>query len=93
MANDKKSTDQENVSMGQHNKKPDRNANPQPVPEDASNTANYKGAVDLGTDGTKATASQQQGQGSWNAKSHDNRSGSDSNNSGGGQGSKNKTGK
>lgn len=36
-----------------------------------SNTANRKGAVDEGRDGTKPTASQQQGQGSWRAKDRD----------------------
>jgi hypothetical protein len=36
-----------------------------------SNEANRKGAVDEGRHGTKPTASQQQGQGSWNAKDRD----------------------
>lgn len=87
MANEK---DQKNKD-GQENSKPPRNANSQPMPDEYSNEANHKGAVDLGTDGTKATASQQQGQGAWNAKDHDdNRTGS--RNSSGGQGAKNKTG-
>lgn len=91
MANEKKSSDKENKDGQQHNKPP-RNANSQPMPDEYSNEANHKGAVDLGTDGTKATASQQQGQGSWDAKNNDgNRNGS--RDSGGGQGSKNKTGK
>lgn len=92
MANDRKNTDKENISSGKENQKPDRNANSQPMPNEFSNEANHKGAVDLGTDGTKATASQQQGQGAWNAKDHDNRSGSSSGGGGGGQGGKNKTG-
>ncbi|MDX5348870.1 MAG: hypothetical protein LPJ89_01730 [Hymenobacteraceae bacterium] len=71
------------------NKKPASNANAQPVPENAANTANYKGPQDLGTDGTDASASQQQGQGAWN-KNTDSRNGS--RNSGGGQGGNNKTG-
>jgi hypothetical protein len=48
--------------------KPESNANSQRMPKEYSNEANHKGAVDLGTKGTKATASQQQGQGAWNAK-------------------------
>ncbi|WP_240773219.1 hypothetical protein [Pontibacter sp. SGAir0037] len=72
--------------------KPSRNANSQPMPEEFSNTANHKGAIDLGTDGTKATASQQQGQGAWNAAAPNKRTGSSRDNSGG-QGAKNKTGK
>lgn len=74
--------------------KPDRNADATPMPDEYSNKANHKGAVDLGTDGTKATASQQQGQGAWNKKNNDNnRSGSKSGGGGGGQGAKNQTGK
>lgn len=61
--NNGKSTDQP-----KNNQKPEPNANAHHVPADHANEANHKGAVDLGTDGTKATASQQQGQGSWNAK-------------------------
>lgn len=72
--------------------KPDSNADATPMPDNYSNKANYKGAVDLGTEGTKATASQQQGQGAWNKKSDANREGSAKHSSGGGQGSKNKTG-
>ncbi|MFD2512642.1 hypothetical protein ACFSRY_02075 [Pontibacter locisalis] len=79
--------------QNQSGKKPDRDANATPMPDEYSNTANHKGAVDLGTDGTKATASQQQGQGSWSKKSDKNREGSDKENSGGGQGGKNQTGK
>lgn len=91
MTENKKATDEDNMSMGRHNQKPDRGESSQPMPDEYSNEANHKGAVDLGTDGTKATASQQQGQGAWNAKDHENRSGSGS--GGGGQGAKNKTGK
>ena len=91
MANEKNASDKENKG-GQQQNKPSRNANAQPMPDEYSNEANFKGAVDLGTDGTKATASQQQGQGSWNAKNNDvDRNGSRE--SGGGQGSKTKTGK
>ena len=56
------------MTSGQESNKPPSNANSQPMPDKYSNEANHKGAVDLGTDGTKATASQQQGQGAWNAK-------------------------
>ena len=63
-----------NKNKEQKSNKPDSNANATPVPKNASNTANYKGAVDLGTKGTKATASQQQGQGAWNAKNKGERS-------------------
>lgn len=73
MANEKKTSGEE-----QNKNKPDSDANAQPMPDKYSNTANYKGAVDLGTDGTKATASQQQGQGAWNAKDKDNPTGSKS---------------
>lgn len=74
MANEK-----EEQNEKKNNTKPASNANSQPMPDEYSNTANHKGAVDLGTDGTKATASQQQGQGAWNAKDKDeNRSGSKS---------------
>ncbi len=90
MANEKKSTDQENKSTGQQSNKPARNASSQPMPDEYSNEANHKGAVDLGTDGTKATASQQQGQGAWDAKDHDKSSGRKS--GGDNQDSKNKTG-
>ncbi len=55
----------------QKDNKPDSSANATPMPKNYSNTANHKGAVDLGTNGTKATASQQQGQGAWNAKNTD----------------------
>ena len=48
--------------------KPATSTNSQPMPEEYSNEANHKGATDLGTEGTKATASQQQGQGAWRAK-------------------------
>ena len=90
MANEKNAADKENKG-GQQPNQPRRNANAQPMPDEHSNEANFKGAVDLGTDGTKATASQQQGQGSWDTKNNDdNRNGS--RDSGGGQGSKNKTG-
>ncbi|WP_114781308.1 hypothetical protein [Botryobacter ruber] len=54
--------------------KPASNANATPVPGNASNKANFKGATDLGTKGTKATASQQQGQGAWNAKDKEGKS-------------------
>mgnify|MGYP005751789391 CR=1 FL=1 len=77
----------------QKRNKPESNANATHVPKDAANTANYKGAVDLGTEGTKATASQQQGQGAWNAKDHDNRTGSESGSGQGGQGGRSQTGK
>ncbi|MEJ8802702.1 hypothetical protein [Pontibacter sp. H249] len=83
----------ENKKDQQKGNKPESNANATHVPKDAANTANYKGAVDLGTEGTKATASQQQGQGSWRAKDHDNRDDSNSGKGGGGQGGKNNTGK
>ncbi|WP_439882410.1 hypothetical protein ACSX1A_04420 [Pontibacter sp. MBLB2868] len=63
--------------QNKNKQKPDSDANATPMPDNYSNTANYKGAVDLGTDGTGATASQQQGQGSWNKKSDKNREGSD----------------
>lgn len=89
MANDKDPENNKNKG-GQESNKPPRNASSQPMPDEYSNEANHKGAVDLGTDGTKATASQQQGQGAWNAKDKDeNRTGSKS--GGGGQGAKNKT--
>jgi hypothetical protein len=80
MANEEKTNANENKS--QDNNKPERDANPnsQKMPEDATNEANYKGAVDLGTDGTKPTASQQQGQGSWNAKDNDGDNNQDSKN-------------
>lgn len=90
MANEKEEQNDKNKKT-----KPSSNANPFRTPEEEeySNTANHKGAVDLGTDGTKATASQQQGQGSWNAKDNDNnRNGSESGGGGGGQGGNNKTG-
>ncbi|MCC9166043.1 hypothetical protein [Pontibacter harenae] len=73
--------------------KPTPDTNSQPMPEEYSNTANHKGAIDLGTDGTKATASQQQGQGAWASKDHENtgdRNGSRK--SSGGQGGNSKTG-
>ena len=57
-----------NADENKNRQKPESNANSQPMPEEYSNEANHKGAVDLGTKGTKATASQQQGQGAWNAK-------------------------
>ncbi|EJF09114.1 MULTISPECIES: hypothetical protein [Pontibacter] len=82
-----------NNKDNQNRQKPDSNANSQPMPDEFSNEANHKGAVDLGTDGTKATASQQQGQGAWGAKDKDNRTGSRSGSGGGGQGAQNKTGK
>ncbi|MBF8961935.1 hypothetical protein I0P70_01645 [Pontibacter sp. FD36] len=82
-----------NNKDNQNRQKPDSNANSQPMPDEFSNEANHKGAVDLGTDGTKATASQQQGQGAWGAKDKDNRTGSRSGSGGGSQGSQNKTGK
>ncbi|WP_345161296.1 hypothetical protein [Pontibacter saemangeumensis] len=88
MANEKDPKNKKNES-GQESNKPPRNANPQPMPDEYSNEANYKGAVDLGTDGTKATASQQQGQGAWNAKDKD-ESRAGSGDSGGGQASKSK---
>jgi hypothetical protein len=81
MADNKKTSNEENTGKEQGRNKPDRDANPQPMPDEYSNEANFKGAVDLGTDGTKATASQQQGQGSWNAKDHDKRGGKEDNNS------------
>jgi len=73
--------------------KPTTDTNSQPMPEEYSNTANHKGATDLGTEGTKATASQQQGQGAWDSKDNENtgnRNGS--RDSGGGQGGYSKTG-
>ncbi|AKD01941.1 hypothetical protein POKO110462_19430 [Pontibacter korlensis] len=70
------------------------NANSQPNPEDYSNTANIKGGVDEGRGGTKATASQQQGQGSWSKNRHNEaRPGSQTGGGGGGQGGNNPTGK
>ncbi|MDX5418410.1 MAG: hypothetical protein LPK14_03675 [Hymenobacteraceae bacterium] len=73
--------------------KPDRSQYSQPMPDDYSNEANYRGATDLGTEGTAPTASQQQGQGAWNKKNDDDkRSGTKSGGGGGGQGAKNKTG-
>ncbi|SIT92338.1 hypothetical protein [Pontibacter indicus] len=57
-----------NNKDNQNRQKPNSNANSQPMPEEYSNEANHKGAQDLGTDGTKASASQQQGQGAWRAK-------------------------
>lgn len=86
MANNKDKSEENN-----NRQKPDSGASSQPMPEEYSNEANHKGATDLGTDGTKATASQQQGQGAWNAKDRDNRTGSQD--SSGGQGGKNQTGK
>lgn len=92
MVNDKEIPNGEDRSGDGHRTgKPERNANSQPMPEEYSNEANHKGAVDLGTDGTKATASQQQGQGAWNATAPNKRTGS-SKDSSGGQGGKNKTG-
>ncbi|MBW7467904.1 hypothetical protein ABID22_002299 [Pontibacter aydingkolensis] len=85
-------SDNKNKNSSQKGNKPDSNANATHVPKDAANTANYKGAVDLGTDGTKATASQQQGQGAWNAKNRDNRSGTESGREKTGQGGENNTG-
>lgn len=90
MADNKKSTEDKNTASGQQSNKPEKNANSQPMPDKFSNEANHKGAVDLGTDGTKATASQQQGQGAWNAKDNDNRSGSSGGSS---QGNEKETGK
>ena len=89
MANEKETKDDDKTNKT----KPSSNANPHRMPEEDeySNTANYKGAVDLGTDGTKATASQQQGQGAWNPKDNDdNRNGSRK--SGKGQGGNSQTG-
>ncbi|MBD1397964.1 hypothetical protein H9Q13_12375 [Pontibacter sp. JH31] len=63
MANEKNKSEEH-----QSRQKPNSNVSSQPMPKRYSNEANHKGAVDLGTDGTKATASQQQGQGAWNAK-------------------------
>lgn len=63
MANEKNRSEE-----NQNRQKPSSNASSQPMPKNYSNEANHKGAVDLGTKGTKATASQQQGQGAWNAK-------------------------
>ena len=80
-----------NNKDNQNRQKPNSNANSQPMPDEYSNEANHKGATDLGTDGTKATASQQQGQGAWAAKDQNSRTGS-RNSGGGGQGAKNKTG-
>ncbi|WP_162052036.1 hypothetical protein [Pontibacter pamirensis] len=86
MANDKEAQHEK-----KNDAKPESNANSQPMPDEYSNTANHKGAVDLGTDGTKATASQQQGQGAWDPKDNDdNRNGSRK--SGNGQGGSNSTG-
>jgi len=89
MANEKKTS---GAGQNNTNNKPASNANSQPMPDEYSNTANHKGATDLGVDGTKATASQQQGQEAWSAKNKDNRTGSRSGSGGGGQGGKNKTG-
>lgn len=87
MANEK-----ETQQDKRNNAKPENNANSQPMPEEYSNTANHKGATDLGTEGTKATASQQQGQGAWDPKDNDdNRNGSRK--SGKGQGGNSPTGK
>jgi hypothetical protein len=61
-------TEKNNSEENKNRQKPERGANSQPMPEEYSNEANHKGATDLGTKGTKPTASQQQGQGSWNAK-------------------------
>ena len=70
------------------------NANAKLNPEDYSNEANIKGGVDKGKGGTKATASQQQGQGAWNKKNNDdNRTGTKSGGGGSGQGANNPTGK
>jgi len=91
MANEQNSPKNTNNDEEQHSK-PARNENPFSEPEEYSNEANHKGAVDLGTDGTKATASQQQGQGAWDSKNNNNnRNGS--RNSGNGQGGGNATGK
>jgi len=69
-------------------------ANAQPDPKDYSNKANIKGGVEKGKQGTKATASQQQGQGAWNKKNNDdNRTGTKSGGGGSGQGANNPTGK
>ncbi|PKV66423.1 hypothetical protein [Pontibacter ramchanderi] len=61
-------TNKQNSEENKNRQKPEKGANSQPMPENYSNEANHKGATDLGTEGTKATASQQQGQGSWRAK-------------------------
>jgi hypothetical protein len=87
-------TNKNNSEENKNRQKPEAGTSSQPMPNEYSNEANHKGATDLGTKGTKATASQQQGQGAWNAKDRDdNRSGSRSGSGGGGQGAKNQTGK
>lgn len=70
--------DNKNKNNPQKGNKPGHTTVPNDMPADASNTANFKGAVNKGAEGTKATASQQHGQGSWNAKDDDRRSGSES---------------
>ncbi|ARS36154.1 hypothetical protein [Pontibacter actiniarum] len=67
-------------------------ANAQPNPADYSNEANIKGATDTGRNGTKPTASQQQGQGAQN-KNTDSRTGTESGGGDGGQGGSTPTGK
>ncbi len=69
---------QEDINKQQQRKNPEGRVPATKQKHEISNEANYKGAVDLGKNGTKATASQQQGQGAKNAKDHNNRSGSDS---------------
>ncbi|WP_276496863.1 hypothetical protein [Pontibacter litorisediminis] len=69
-------------------------ANAQPNPKNYSNKANIKGGVDEGRNGTKATASQQQGQGALNKNRHNEaRPGSETGSEGSGQGGNNPTGK
>lgn len=63
----------ENKKGQQQEKKEGKDSTVNPMTDKASNTANVKGAVDLGKDGTKATASQQQGQGAWNANDKENK--------------------
>lgn len=84
--------DNKNKNNPQKGNKPDNTTKPNDMPANASNTANYKGAVNKGAEGTKATASQQHGQGSWNAKDDDTRSGSESGGGKTGQGGRNNTG-
>ncbi|WP_242927653.1 hypothetical protein [Pontibacter vulgaris] len=74
-----KNSREENQQQENQNKnRPEANVTGQNQAGGVSNKANVKGSVDTGQHGTKATASQQQGQGLGSAKDHNKRSGSDS---------------
>ena len=74
----KNQKEDKNQQLKQHKNDPEASVPATKQNKGVSNTANFKGAVNEGKDGTKPTASQQQGQGAKNAKGENNRSGSDS---------------